>query len=334
MTMPGEFAVHERTVLCWPARPEIYEGRLAEAEEAHALVAETIAGFEPVTVIADPADAARARDRLPSAIEVVEIPIDDAWFRDSGPIFVVEDGVRTATHWRFNGWGGKFSPCDADVEVGGAWARGAGHSVRAVDMVLEGGSITSNGEGTLATTMQCLLNPSRNPQLGVAEIEAMLARELGADTVMWLPHGLALDRDTDGHVDNVAAFAGPRHLVLQGCDDPNEEDHARLHVNAAVARREAERIGAELDTEIAITVVPVLPFAEAGNERIVVPYLNFYVGNGFVLVPTCGHPADDDMVALIASVFPGRRAVALQVGEILAVGGGGIHCITQQVPAA
>jgi agmatine deiminase len=332
--MPGEFAPHERTVVCWPARPEIYEGRLALAEEAHALVAETIAGFEPVTVIVDPADAERARARLSGSVDVVECPIDDAWFRDTGPIFVVEDGERVATHWRFNGWGGKFSPCANDAAVGARWAESAGHRVREVDMVLEGGSITSNGDGVLATTMQCLLHPSRNPDLSMGAIEENLRRELGAEAVLWLPHGLSLDRDTDGHVDNVAAFVASGHLVLQGCEDPDEEDHARMRVNAAVARREAERLAARTGNDIEVSVVPVLPFAEAADERIVVPYLNFYVGNGFVLIPTCGHRADDEMVSLIGSLFPGRRAIGLPVGEILAVGGGGIHCITQQVPAA
>jgi agmatine deiminase len=200
-------------------------------------------------------------------------------------------------------------------------------------MVFEGGSITGDGDGTLVTTTQCLMHPNRNPAMTQTEITAMLRAELGADCTIWLPHGLALDDDTDGHVDNIAAFAKPGTLVLQGCDDPDEDDWLRLDVDRRVAQGSLDARGRSLE----VVTVPVLPFAEIdrgeGVERVVVPYLNYYLGNGFVLIPTCGHPADADMVALIADQYPGREAVVLDVGAILAAGGGGIHCITQQIPA-
>jgi agmatine deiminase len=165
------------------------------------------------------------------------------------------------------------------------------------------------------------------------DIEAVLACEFGAERIVWLPYGLALDDDTDGHVDNVAAFAAPGRLVLQGCDDTAEADWLRLDVDRRVALGAADACGRELD----VVTVPVLPFAEIdrgdGAERVAVPYLNYYVGNGFVLVPTCGHPADADMLAVIADQYPGRETVGLEVGAVLAAGGGGIHCITQQLPA-
>jgi agmatine deiminase len=321
--MPGEFEPHERTLICWPTRRELYRGVLMdEAREAHALLARTVADFEPVTMIAARGDGETAAEMCGPGVDVVEIAIDDSWVRDSGPIYVREGDERVALDWTFNGWGEKFQPYDADAELARRWAEHAGHAHRRVDMVLEGGSISVDGAGALVTTTQCLLHPNRNPQLTQRDIERTLRSELGVDDVLWLPYGLALDDDTDGHVDNVAAYTRPGHLLLQGCDDPAEEDWVRMDVNRRVAADHCE-----------VTVVPVLPFVERdGHERVTVPYLNSYVGNGFVVVPVCGHAADDDMVALVADQYPGRVAIALDVGTILALGGGGIHCITQQVP--
>lgn len=336
--MPAEGARHERTVMCWPTRRDLYRELLSEARAAHAEVARVLSEFEPVTMIANPgADAAQAAEQCGTGgrhgIEVVELPIDDSWFRDSGPIYVVGTGAdagrRRALDWVFNAWGEKFWPWDADAQVARRWAELAGHEVRSVPMVLEGGAIAVDGEGTLVTTEQCLLHPNRNPDLTRVEIEAVLRAELGVDVVVWLPHGLALDDDTDGHVDNVAAFARPGVLVVQGCDDPDEADWLRLHVNRRSARGMLDARGCAIDT----VEVPVLPFTEVAGERVAVPYLNYYVANGVVLVPVCGHPADADMCALIGEQHVGREVVPVDVGAILAFGGGGIHCITQQVPA-
>lgn len=325
--MPAEFGPHRCTVMCWPARPEIYRSRTAEAESAHALVANTIARFEPVVMVADPVRVADARRACESNVTVVEFPIDDAWARDSGPIYVRDDDDElVALDFVFNGWGEKFVPFDQDDQLARRVAGHFGDRTRRVDMVLEGGSINVDGRGLLVTTEQCLLNPNRNPSMSRDQIAQVLEGELGATDVVWLPHGLALDDDTDGHVDNVAAFTPTGHLLLQGCSDAAEEDHRRMAVNLDTARRAAESLGFDVAT------VPVLPFVETTTGRKVVPYLNFYVGNGFVVVPVCGHDADDDMVGLIGDFFPGREMVALDVGEILAVGGGGIHCITQQIP--
>lgn len=328
--MPAEFATHERTVMCWPARADLYGNRFAEAEDAHAQVASAIAEFEPVTIIAAPRYAERASRCASDAINVVEMPLDDAWFRDSGPVYVLDsDGQRVAIDFVFNGWGRKFVPIDDDALAARRWAECNGDDVRSVDVVLEGGSLNSDGRGTIVTTMQCLLNPNRNPSMSMSDIEDMLRKELGAESLVWLPHGLALDHDTDGHVDNVAAFAPGGRLVLQGCDDTTEKDHELMFINRRVAERSLDAGGDPFD----IVDVPVLPFVDTPSGRVVVPYLNYYVGNGFVLVPTCGHSADADMLGVIESAYPGRRVIGLSVGEILAVGGGGIHCITQQVPA-
>lgn len=323
--MPAETARHERTLMCWPARRELYGDLFEEAEEAHATVAAAIAAHEPVTMVANPGSGERATARCGPEVDVVEIPIDDSWARDTGPIYVTDGARRIALDWVFNGWGGKYVPYDRDAELARRWSERHGDEVRAVDMVLEGGSITVNGRGTLVTTAQCLLHPNRNPAMTTADIEARLRAELGVADVVWLPHGLVDDDDTDGHVDNVAAFADdPGVLVVQGCDDEGEPDSARLAAN----RRVAEEAGLQT------IEVPVLPFAEIGARRVPVPYLNYYVINGAVVVPTCGHPADADMLAIIGAQYPGREIVALPwVGAILAYGGGGVHCITQQIPA-
>jgi agmatine deiminase len=328
--LPAEWERHEGTAMCWPVRDDIWGDQFANAEAAHAEVANAIAQFEPVTMVAPPHASERAASICGPGVEVMEIPIDDSWFRDSGPIYVFDDeGDRVATDWRFNSWGNKFLPYGDDAAVASRFAERAGHPIRSIDMVFEGGSLTGDGEGTLVTTMQCLMHPNRNPSMTQVEIEARLLAELGAETVIWLPYGLALDDDTDGHVDNVGAFAAPGHLVLQGCSDPAEADWLRLDVDQRVARGAVDARGRPLE----ITVVPVLPFADVDGERVVVPYLNYYVGNGFVVVPTCGNEADADIVAMIGELYPAREAFGLDVGAVLAHGGGGIHCITQQIPA-
>jgi len=336
MRMPAEFGPHERTVLCWPARHELYGELMPLAEDAHARVARIIAEHEPVSMIVQPGPAAaRATELCGGKVEIVELPIDDSWFRDSGPIYVLDpdaagDGpARVATSWMFNAWGGKFEPWDQDALIAERWAEHAGHRSKRVPMVLEGGSITVDGEGTLVTTVQCLMHPNRNPDLTKLDIEERLGDELGVSTTIWLPYGLSADDDTDGHVDNVAAFARPGVLIVQGCDDPDEPDWLRMNVNARWARGSTDAAGRLLE----VVTIPVLPFVEIGGERRPVPYANFYIGNGFVLVPTAGHPADADMLAIIIEQFPGREVIGFDVGAILAHGGGGIHCITQQVPA-
>ena len=329
--MPAEFASHERTVICWPARQSIYGELMSMAEDAHAQVARTIAEFEPVSMIVQPGPAVdRAIELCGGRVEIVELPIDDSWFRDSGPIYVEDgDNDRIATDWTFNGWGTKYAPWDQDDLIARRWAERAGHRSKRIPMVLEGGSLTVDGEGTLVTTVQCLMHPNRNPTMTKLDIEERLGDELGISTVVWLPYGLADDNDTDGHVDNVAAFARPGTLVVQGCADPDEPDWLRMNVNARWARGTADAAGRLLE----VIEIPVLPFVQIGGERCPVPYGNFYIGNGFVLVPTAGHAADADMLAIIAEQFPDREVIGLDVGPILAYGGGGIHCITQQVPA-
>jgi agmatine deiminase len=274
-------------------------------------------------MIVNPSDESAARRVCAENVDVVALEIDDAWFRDSGPNYVIENGERIATCWQFNGWGEKFVPFDKDATIASRWAAQAGHKTRKVDMVLEGGSLNVDGAGTLITTEQCLLNPNRNPKLSREQITERLCRELGQQKVVWLPFGLALDDDTDGHVDNVASFIGPKTVIMQGCDDKNEEDFVRCAANIAVAK----------DAGLTVHEIPVLPFVVTDGVRAVVPYLNFYICNDAVIVPVCGRDADNEMLAMLGEFISDRDIVGLEIGAILAHGGGGIHCITQQVPA-
>ncbi|MEK7292128.1 MAG: agmatine deiminase family protein [Actinomycetota bacterium] len=322
--MPPEFARHERTVICWPSRHTLYGEFLAEAERAHAALACSISAFEPVTMIANAEQVERAQQMCGDDVDVVQLPIDDSWFRDTGPIYVIDDsGTKIAGNWIFNGWGNKYSPYDCDVDIAVEWAKHEGHRVRNISMVLEGGSINVDGTGLLVTTEQCLLNPNRNPDLTREQIAERLGSELGVNEVIWLPHGLSLDGDTDGHVDNVAAFIGPRTIVLQRCDDEDESDFVRLAQNREVIDR----------FDVDVCEIPILPVIEFGGRRVQVPYLNFYICNGGVIVPTCGHPADTDMLALLGEFIPNVEVIGLEVGAVLGYGGGGIHCVTQQIPA-
>lgn len=324
LRMPPEWARHERTLLAWPCRRSLWGDVLDRAKAEHAGVANAVAAFEPVTVVcASEADAAEARAACTGGCEVVVLPIDDSWLRDSGPIVVRDDatGERVARHFRFNAWGEKFHPFDADARIGGLLAEHLGLPVTPVDVVLEGGSVAVDGAGLLLTTEECLLNPNRNPDLGREELEAVLRRELGVTRVLWLGEGLIEDRDTDGHVDLIAAFAAPGKVLLQVVaeEDPNFD---RMEEN----RRRATGWGLE------VVEVAWLPRVDVAGEPVAVSYLNLYVCNGGVVVPLSGVREDDERaVAQIASAFPDHEVVGVD-GVALAYGGGGPHCITQQVP--
>ena len=189
-------------------------------------------------------------------------------------------------------------------------------------MVLEGGSILTDGQGTLLTTEQCLLNPNRNPSMSREQIEAELRAQLAVSRIVWLGQGLVEDRDTDGHVDLIAAFTEPGHVLLQtvGEDNPNfvhcQENRSRL-----------------AEAEITFTEVPLLPYATVAGEEIAASYLNFYICNRAVIVPVAGAGTDEQALEMIAAAYPDREVIAVS-GLVLAFGGGGPHCITQQVPVS
>ena len=324
MRTPAEWEPHERTLMGWPCRVQLWGETLAQARADYAAVANAIAAFEPVTMIANPGEqAAQARAACADAVEVVELALDDSWLRDCGPIYTYgDDGSRVAVHFRFNAWGERFAPWDRDAAVGAQIAERLGDSVREADLVLEGGSIVTDGEGTLLTTEQCLLNPNRNPSLDRSGIEAALREHLGVKRIVWLGAGLVEDRDTDGHVDLIAAFTRPGRVLLQsaGAGNPN-------HDNCAENARRLRAAGLE------VVEMRPLPYAEVAGETVAASYLNFYICNGGVIVPVAGEDSDEEALAVIAAEYPGREVVGVP-GLVIAYGGGGPHCITQQVPAA
>lgn len=323
LSMPPEWAPHERCVVAWPCRADMWGDRLAEAKVAHAAVVNAIGAFEPVLLVANPGAGHEAATACPRA-DVVEWPIDDSWARDIGAIVLTDgDGRRAGLNPVFNAWGEKFHPYDEDAEFARRMCEHLGlDRVDAFPFVLEGGAITVDGAGTVITTEQCLLNPNRNPGLDRAGVEAELRRWLGVERVLWLPHGLLHDDDTDGHVDNVAASIGPNVVVAQTTADRANPNYGRLHRNLEVL----EAAGYEVRT------VDVLPSAEVGGQTVVVPPTNFYLANGAVIVPVTAGADGDKALDAVQSVLPTREVVGVP-GGVLAYGGGGVHCITQQVPA-
>jgi agmatine deiminase len=323
MRMPAEWAPHERTIVCWPARETMWQEHFAAAKAEHAAVVNAIAAFEPVTLAVDPSQEAEARAAVRGDVDVVAIPLDDSWARDSGPIFVTGDGGRAGVHFGFNAWGEKFAPYDDDAAFGARVLEHLGaERIDAGDLILEGGSIAVDGEGTLITTEQCLLHPSRNPGLAREQIEARLRETLGVERIVWLGLGLVEDDDTDGHVDNICAWIEPGRVLLQTVADADDP-------NYGLCRENAERLSA---AGIDVVELEVLPRLAGEQPPVVVPYVNFYVANGALIVPVTGAETDADALALLGRLYPGREPVPVS-GTTLALGGGGVHCITQQVPA-
>lgn len=325
--VPAESGPHERTLIAWPTaerRGVLWGDQLEPAREVHALVAHAIARFEPVLLVADPTERDDASGRIDSNnIEVLPAPIDDSWLRDSGPVFARDADTRLhALCFRFTGWGGSFTPFDRDATIAARLAEYLEVPAYAVGIAGEGGAVVADGEGTIVTTERCLLNPNRNPGRTRAEIDTVLHRAYGADRVVWLTDGIAEDEGTDGHVDNVVAFFAPGRCLLQGCADPANPNHAIARANRATL----ERAGIE------VTEMPVLPYANIAHTRVPVPYVNLYPVNGAVLVPIVGDPADTSALELIGRCYPGRDVIGVP-GAVLAYGGGGVHCITQPVPA-
>ena len=324
MTSPPlpEWAPHEALWIGFPSHAELWEEDLAPAQAEVAAFAAAIhadgAGEEVRLVAADEAAAGEARRRCPFATVIVE-PFGDIWLRDTGPIVLGSGGGRHAQGFGFNGWGGKYD-LPGDDSIGERLAASAGLPHAKADWILEGGAIDGDGSGLFVTTEQCLLNPNRNPGLGRDEIDARLARDLGATRIVWLGEGLANDH-TDGHVDNLARFVAPGRVAIPEAvpGDPNAEVYADA----------AERL---LDADLRVVAIPSPGLIERDGEVIPASYMNFVIGNAAVVVPLYGSASDEAAVAAIGELFPGRRAIGLRADHIL-TGGGSFHCISQQVPA-
>ena len=328
--MPAEWSPHERCWMQWPSRAEVWGERLPEVYMAYARVARTIAEFEPVTMVVRPEDEAQARLACGKTIEMLSLPIDDSWARDSGPIFVVDgQGGVAGVHWQFNAWGDEYYPYDKDAAVGGKILQTLKMRCYRGPMVLEGGSITVDGLGTLITTEECLLNENRNPELTRQQIEGNLAFYLGVSRIIWLDRGL-VDDETDGHVDGVASFAKPGLVLLSMPMDQDDPNHARMRDNAERLARAKDAHGKSL--EVVELPLPSRLGKRADGRHVVGSYVNHYLANGAVIVPAYDDPMDERACKILGEIFPERQIVPVPALEI-AQGGGEIHCITQQQPA-
>jgi len=326
--MPPEWAPHERTWMAWPSSGYTLGDQPDQARETWAAVANAIVGFEPVTMVVDPCATADAARYLDSRVELVEAPLDDAWMRDIGPTFVVDDaGALHAVDWTFNGWGAQaWARWDHDAQIARFVAGQAGVPVLDSPLVNEGGGIHVDGDGAVLVTRTVQLDEGRNPGWDAARVEAELARTLGAERVIWLDRGLTRDYDefgTRGHVDIVATFSAPGTVLVHRQDDPGHPDHA-------VSRAIAEALRAH---ELTVVEVPAPRATHDEHGPVDFSYINHYVVNGGVILCGFGEPeADERAAAIMADAYPGRRVELVDARPLFARGGG-IHCITQQQPA-
>jgi agmatine deiminase len=327
--MPAEWAPHVRTWMAWPTRTELWGTKFADAEAAYSDVANAIARFEPVSMVANEADIARVRAICGSKIEAVALPIDDSWMRDSGPSFLLNaNGEVAGADWGFNAWGGKFPPWDKDAALAGQILEHLSMRAFKTPFILEGGSIHVDGEGTVLTTEQCLLNPNRNFGFSRSDVEAHLKAWLGASEVIWLGEGLENDH-TDGHIDDVACFVRPGVVMAATCDDPADPNHKPLAENLRRLRAARDARGRALD----IIEMPLPRRREvAGVGRLASSYVNFYIANGGIVAPSFDDPRDEAAKQILQAAFLDRDVVMVPCLTIIE-GGGSIHCITQQQPA-
>jgi agmatine deiminase len=318
---PAEWSPHQGTIMQFV--PEQNWGRhdIEGPRKEWAMVANTVAEFEPVIMAVDPADKKIAAKMLSGAIEQVEYPLNDGWSRDSGPMILVDDkGNRAVAGFEFNSWGRKFHPYDDDAQFKARMAAHLDFPFYPAPMTLEGGAVILDGEGTCITTAECLLHTNRNPGMSKADVEEVLAQWLGVKKVIWLPLGLTPDPITDGHIDGLAAYVAPGVVMVHTTADPGDPNYRIC--NAAV-----EILGNTTDARGRALEIITLPLAET------VVHMNYYVCNGGVVVPTAGNAgSDDNALGIIRDAFPGRKVVGVS-GNMISEGGGGVHCITQQIPA-
>jgi agmatine deiminase len=332
--MPAEWEPHAATWLSWPHKQASWPGNFARSPPLWVEMVRALVRGEDVHILVnDAAPAARVWAQLAAAavpltrVRLHEVPTDDAWVRDHGPIFLTRGGgTGELAHWRYNAWGGKYPPWDQDDRVPRAVAQLLGVPAFSPPMVLEGGSIDVDGCGTLLTTEACLLNPNRNPQLGRGEIEQNLCDYLGVRRVLWLGDGIVGD-DTDGHVDDLARFVAPGVAVTVCEDDPGDDNYARLRDNLRRLQSMRDAAG----TPLRIVELPMPEPVSYEGTRLPASYANFYIGNAAVLVPVFGSRRDAEALATLRSLFPGRQIVPLNAVDLV-WGLGAFHCVTQQQP--
>lgn len=347
--MPAEYAPHTGCWMLWPQRPDTWRDGAKPAQAAYAEVAAAISRFEPVTVGVSAAQYDTACALLPDTVRVVELTSDDAWMRDTGPTFVINqtDSVR-GVDWQFNAYGGPdeglYPAWDNDDRIA--------RKVLAIErvpryrapLVVEGGAIHVDGEGTLITTESVLLNPNRNPGLTKSQVEAHLRDYAGAEKIIWLPEGVHAD-ETGGHVDNLCCFVRPGVVALTWTDDEADPQYAISRHAYETLSRHTDAKGRPLEIQTIHQPPPLyISGADAtglvatpqsaprrAGDRLAASYINFYIANGGVIAPTFDAPTDDDALNTLRHLFPDREIVGIYSREIL-LGGGNIHCITQQQP--
>lgn len=335
---PAEWAPQSGVMLTWPHAATDWAPRLAETEPVFGAIAREVSLRECVLIVhRDAAHRAHIERLLADAgavaarVVFAEAPSNDTWARDHGPITVSDHGAPRLLDFGFNGWGGKYAADLDDAITRRLAARGTFGAVpcERVDMVLEGGSIESDGMGTVLTTRTCLLSPRRNPHLDRAGIEARLKAALGATRVLWLAHGHLAGDDTDAHVDTLARFCDPRTIAYVHCDDPDDEHYGALaHMQA-----ELRALRAHDGTPYRLIALP-WPRARFDEHRRRLPatYANFLIINDAVLVPTYRDPADAVALARLAPCFPGRRIVGIDCLPLI-YQYGSLHCVSMQLPA-
>lgn len=329
--MPAEWAPHTRCWMAWPTRQELWQDAIDDARRVTAEIAQAIADFEPVSIIAAADQVADVSLLATGAnISVVAMPHDDSWTRDSGPSFVAApDGRIAGVDWKFNAWGEAYEDYAQDALMARRVLEHAGLERFQAPIVLEGGALHVDGQGTCLLCETSVLDPKRNPGLSRADVEAVLADYLGIERTIWLPYGL-VDDETAGHIDNLACFVRPGTVLALSTEDKGDANHAGLQENLAVLRAAKDATGAEL--EVATVQQPKAHFAASGR-RLTYSYINFYIANGGIVMPGFADPADTAAFKVISGLFPDRSVVQVDVRDLLK-GGGGIHCITQQQPAA
>ncbi len=328
LTMPAEWEGHDACWMVWPCSRECFKGVLPEAKQTYAKVARAISGFEPVYMLVNPEQRTEAQNLLGSAVTLVNATCFDSWARDSAPTFVRDDkGNIAGIDWVFTGWGHYpiTGPCDEGMAI--EILRHLFMRRYTAPFILEGGSIHVDGQGTLITTEQCLLDPKRNAGFTKADFENLFRAYLGIKKVLWLANGLEGD-ETTGHVDILATFARPGLILLNSCPDPGD-------ANFAVTQDAKKRLAGAVDAAgnaIEIVEIPQPGRQDLGGERMDLSYINFYMPNGAIIMSAFDDPADDQAKEMMQQIFPDRTIIRIPSLPLFA-GGGGIHCITQQQPA-
>ncbi|MFV8818887.1 agmatine deiminase [Haliea sp. E17] len=348
--MPGEYAAQQAVLMAWPQRPDNWREGARPAQAAFAAVAAAILPATPVHMCVADADYDAARDAMPAGVTLLRIPSDDCWMRDIGPSYVINGaGELRGVDWQFNAWGGEVDGLYPDWRQDDALASQLldlrGEQRYRAPLVMEGGALHVDGEGTCFTTEECLLHPGRNPQLDRAAIEQLVSDYLGVSRVIWLPRGVYND-ETNGHVDNLMHVVRPGEVVLTWCDDPGDPMYAICREAMTVLEATPDARGRKLrvhklplpgplyiSDEEAAGVAATAGMSRRAGERLAGSYANFLVTNSRVVFPLLDARHDQEAHRILAELFPEREVVGVPGREIL-LGGGNIHCITQQIPLA